>query len=143
MPRRSRGGQSLPKARYPSTTTASGSRGRYRYNPCMPPYERHVFVCVNERPAGHPRGCCSDKNSVEIRDRLKRMANRAGLKGRVRVNAAGCLDVCERGVTVVVYPEAVWYGGVTLDDVEEIFQSHILDGQPVERLRLERVSDAD
>jgi len=109
----------------------------------MLPYERHVFVCVNERPAGHPRGCCAGKGSVEIRDRLKVMVNRAGLKSKVRVNAAGCLDVCERGVTVVVYPEAVWYGGVTIGDVDEIFQSHILEGRPVERLRIERVSDAD
>jgi (2Fe-2S) ferredoxin len=109
----------------------------------MPPFERHVFVCVNERPAGHPKGCCAGKGSVEIRDRLKMMVGRAGLKGKVRVNAAGCLDACERGVTVVVYPEAVWYGGVTLDDVDEIFQSHILEGRPVERLRLERAADPD
>ena len=109
----------------------------------MPPFERHVFVCVNERPDGHPKGCCAGKGSVEIRDRLKMMANRAGLKGKVRVNAAGCLDLCERGVTVVVYPEAVWYGGVTLDDVDEIFQSHIVEGRPVERLRLYRDPEAD
>ena len=73
---------------------------------------------------------------MEIRARLKEMVLRAGLMGKVRINAAGCLDQCAHGVTVVVYPEAVWYGHVTMDDVEEVFQSHILDGRPVERLRL-------
>lgn len=109
----------------------------------MPPYEKHVFVCINERPDGHPRGCCARKGSVEIRARLKKMVARAGLKGRVRINNAGCLDQCERGVTVVVYPEAVWYGGVTLDDVDELFDSHIVEGRPVERLLLENAPDPD
>ncbi len=109
----------------------------------MPPYEKHVFVCVNERPDGHPRGCCSAKQSVEIRARLKKMAAKAGLKGRVRINKAGCLDECERGVTIVVYPEAVWYGRVTLGDVDELFQSHIIEGRPVERLLLENIRDPD
>ena len=61
---------------------------------------------------------------------------RRGLKGRVRANAAGCLDQCEHGPTVVVYPDGVWYGFVTAADVDEIVESHIIGGQPVERLRL-------
>jgi (2Fe-2S) ferredoxin len=108
----------------------------------MPAYERHVFVCVNERPSDHPKGCCASKGSEEIRTRLKQMANQAGLKGRVRINAAGCLDQCAHGVTIVVYPEAIWYGAVTLDDVEEIFHSHVLGGRPVERLRLAHMRPA-
>ena len=103
----------------------------------MPRYERHVFVCENRRPEGDPRGCCAAKGSIEIRGRLKLLAKNAGLKGRVRVNASGCLDQCERGVTIVVYPEGTWYGGVTLADVDEIFQRHVLGGTPVERLRLD------
>lgn len=59
-----------------------------------------------------------------------------GLKGRVRANQSGCLDQCEHGPNVVVYPEAVWYGGVTSADVDEIVESHIVRGRPVERLRL-------
>ncbi|MCG8408546.1 MAG: (2Fe-2S) ferredoxin domain-containing protein [Phycisphaerales bacterium] len=102
----------------------------------MPEFEKHVFVCTNTRPEGHPRGCCSTKCSNEIRDRLKALAARHGLKGKVRINAAGCLDQCEHGVTLVVYPEAVWYGFVTPDDVDEVFESHIVGGVPVERLRL-------
>jgi (2Fe-2S) ferredoxin len=102
----------------------------------MPHYAHHVFVCENRRSEDDPRGCCAAKGGVELRSALKLAAKRAGLKGRVRVNAAGCLDQCERGATVVVYPEAVWYGHVTLDDGEEIVREHLVGGRPVERLRL-------
>jgi (2Fe-2S) ferredoxin len=102
----------------------------------MPLLERHVFVCENRRPEDDPRGCCAAKGSVELRAALKDAARRAGLKGRVRVNAAGCLDQCAHGPTVVVYPEAVWYGHVGLADVDEIVREHLVGGRPVERLRL-------
>ena len=101
----------------------------------MPLYERHVFVCENRRPEDDPRGCCAAKGGAEIREALKKAAREAGLKGRVRVNAAGCLDQCAHGVTVVVYPEAIWYGGVTLGDVDAIVTEHLVGGRPVERLR--------
>jgi len=103
--------------------------------PAMPPYERHVFVCVNRRSDDHPRGCCARRESERLRDALKVAAKNAGLSGRVRVNAAGCLDECESGPTVVVYPEAVWYAGVGTDDVDEIVRDHLVGGRPVERLR--------
>ena len=103
----------------------------------MLPLERHVFVCENERPPESPKGCCAVKGASKVRMALKKLAFDAGLRGRVRINKAGCLDQCERGVTVVVYPEAVWYGGVTVDDVEEIFREHVLGGRPVERLRID------
>ena len=109
----------------------------------MPPFERHVFVCVNERAPEDPRGCCSAKGSELIRERLKERVAAAGLKKRIRVNAAGCLDQCAHGVTVVVYPEAVWYGCVTQADVDEIFESHLLGGCPVERLRLAHMRPPD
>jgi (2Fe-2S) ferredoxin len=102
----------------------------------VPPYERHVFVCQNSRPDSDARGCCLAKGSAEVRARLKAGVAERGLKGRVRINAAGCLDQCEHGVTVVVYPEAVWYGHVTLADVDEILEGHLVGGRPVERLRL-------
>jgi (2Fe-2S) ferredoxin len=103
----------------------------------MRAFERHVFVCENRRDPDNPKGCCADKGGAEIRERLKLLAHAAGLKGRVRVNSAGCLGHCALGVTVVVYPEAVWYGRVTPDDVEELFREHILAGRPVERLRVD------
>lgn len=100
-----------------------------------PPYTRHVFVCTNRRPDGSPKGCCATKGSEELKVALKRACDAAGVTG-VRINAAGCLDACERGISVVVYPEGVWYGGVKQDDVDELVRSHLQKGQPVERLRM-------
>jgi len=99
-------------------------------------FQRHVFVCENRRPEGHPRGCCAERGGVALREALKAEVRRRGLQGLVRVNAAGCLDACEHGASVVVYPEGVWYGGVTADDVPEIVEAHLLGGRPVERLRV-------
>jgi (2Fe-2S) ferredoxin len=101
-----------------------------------PHLERHVFICTNRREPGNPKGCCADKGADEVRDTFKKLVHERGMKGRVRANAAGCLDQCARGVTVVVYPEQVWYGGVTAADVPEIVESHLLQGVPVERLRM-------
>ena len=104
----------------------------------MRPFERHVFVCENERDPDNPKGCCAARGGREIRHKLKLLAFESGLKGRVRINGAGCLGHCARGATVVVYPEGVWYGKVGEDDVEEIFREHVLGGRPVERLRIDR-----
>jgi (2Fe-2S) ferredoxin len=101
-----------------------------------PHYERHVFVCVNRRDPGNPKGSCAEKGGEAVRDELKRLVHDTGIKGRVRANAAGCLDQCSRGVSLVVYPEQVWYGGVKVEDVEEIVRSHLIGGVPVERLRM-------
>ena len=100
----------------------------------MSRYQRHLFICENRRPSGHPRGCCAERGAEEVRAALKKALKKRGLAGRVRANAAGCLDTCERGVTVVVYPEGVWYGGVRLEDVDEIIERHVLGGEVVERL---------
>ncbi len=97
---------------------------------------RHVFVCTNERLDCADRGCCSEKGGSQVRDALKKKLAGLGLLKRVRANKAGCLDKCEAGVVVVVYPERVWYGGVTLADVDEIVERHILEGEIVERLLL-------
>lgn len=98
------------------------------------PYEKHVFVCENERPEGNPRGDCTKKGSPAVREKFKAEFAKRGLKGRMRANMAGCLDTCENGCSVVVYPDAVWYGHVTVADVDEIIEKHLLGGQPVERL---------
>jgi (2Fe-2S) ferredoxin len=100
----------------------------------MPKFEKHIFVCGNQRPADHPRGCCDPQGKAELQLAFKRKLAEHGLKGKVRANQSGCLDQCEHGPNVVVYPDAVWYGRVTSADVEEIVESHILGGKPVERL---------
>jgi (2Fe-2S) ferredoxin len=106
-------------------------------NPPDPPpfYRAHVFCCTNERPPGHPRGCCLEKGSVELRDYMKTRAKALGLKD-VRINIAGCLDRCELGPTVVIYPEGVWYSIATKEDIDEILKTHLIDGGRVERLML-------
>jgi (2Fe-2S) ferredoxin len=102
----------------------------------MPSFQRHVFVCTNERAPDHPRGCCKARGGDEVRSALKRELSARGMQEMVRANIAGCLDQCEQGVTVVVYPEQVWYGGVTAADVPEIVERHILGGEYVTRLML-------
>jgi (2Fe-2S) ferredoxin len=100
-------------------------------------YRHHVFVCENRRSPDDPRGCCAAKGSEEIRAALKAELARRGLKREVRANAAGCLDACAHGPTIVVYPEGVWYGHVTVADVPEIVERHLVGGEPVERLRID------
>lgn len=100
----------------------------------MPFFERHVFVCTNERAADHPRGSCKHRGGVEVRDALKKALGARGLGKRIRANNAGCLDQCEHGVTMVVYPEQIWYGHVTEADLPEIVDSHLVRGVPVARL---------
>ena len=100
------------------------------------PFERHLFICTNQRPAGHPRGCCDPGATDALQKAFKTALAERGLSRRIRANRAGCLDQCEHGPTVVVYPDAVWYGGVTETDVPEIIDRHLVGGEPVARLRL-------
>jgi (2Fe-2S) ferredoxin len=100
----------------------------------MPKFQRHVFVCVNERAAGDSRGCCKSRGAEAVLEAFKEKLHAKGLKRIVRPNKAGCLDQCEQGSVVVVYPDAVWYGHVQPADVDEIIESHILGGKPVARL---------
>jgi (2Fe-2S) ferredoxin len=101
-----------------------------------PYYEAHVFCCTNRRPAGHPRGCCAEKGAEELRDHMKSKAKQLGLKN-VRINNAGCLDRCELGPTVVIYPEGVWYACPTKADIDEILDTHLVKGGRVNRLMLQ------
>jgi len=100
----------------------------------MAKFQRHVFVCTNERGPDDPRGSCTARGSAEVLEALRAQAHAAGLKRVVRVNKAGCLDQCAHGAALVVYPEAVWYGGVTPEDVGELVQAHLVGGRPVARL---------
>ncbi len=102
----------------------------------MPRFKRHIFICGNQRDPEHPRGCCDPQRTGDLQRAFKAALTRRGLMKCVRANQAGCLDQCEHGPTVVVYPEAVWYGGVKPEDAEEIVEQHIVQGRPVARLLL-------
>ncbi|MCL5267793.1 MAG: (2Fe-2S) ferredoxin domain-containing protein [Bacteroidetes bacterium] len=99
-------------------------------------YIRHIFICTNKRKEDDPKGSCAQKGSEEIRDIFKKELHARGLKTKVRANKSGCLDVCEHGPNVVIYPEGVWYSHVTKDDVVEIIEKHIIGGKVIERLLL-------
>jgi len=98
-------------------------------------FRLHLFICTNQRPEGHPRGSCARSGSEKLRDYLKARAKELGL-GDVRVNAAGCLDRCELGPVLVIYPEGVWYAVKTHDDIDEVLTTHLQQGGRVERLML-------
>jgi len=102
----------------------------------MPAFVRHLFVCGNARPADDPRGSCDASGGGALHKAFKLAVAGRGLQRTVRTNKAGCLDQCEHGPTVVVYPEGVWYGPVGADDVAEIVDRHLVHGEPVARLRL-------
>jgi len=98
-------------------------------------YDAHVFVCCNRRPDGHKRGSCAANGSEKLRDYMKVRAKELGLQ-RVRINIAGCLDRCELGPSVVIYPEGVWYKIETTADVDAILERHVRDGGRAEELLL-------
>ncbi|MEZ5172588.1 MAG: (2Fe-2S) ferredoxin domain-containing protein [Bacteroidia bacterium] len=99
-------------------------------------YHRHVFICTNQRASDAPRPSCGEQTGMALVAAFKKAIKDKKLDIRVRAQRAGCLDLCEHGPTVVVYPEAVFYGNVSLADVEEIVDQHIVSGNPVQRLRL-------
>ena len=100
-------------------------------------YERHIFFCCNQRE-GTERPSCNGKGASEMRDYAKQRVKELGLsgEGKSRVNMAGCLDRCEEGPCIVVYPEAVWYTYVDRADIDEIVSEHLQHGRVVERLRI-------
>ena len=102
----------------------------------MPPFDQHLFICCNRREPGHHRGSCDPTGSEALHKAFKKALAERGLNRRIRANKSGCLDQCEFGPTVVVYPDAVWYSKVSEADVDEIIDEHIIGGRPVERLRL-------
>ena len=102
-----------------------------------PYYDTHVFCCINERPDDHPKGCCSARGAFSLQCYMKARAKKMDLMTRVRINRSGCLDRCELGPTMVIYPEGVWYTYRTREDIDEILDRHVLRGERVERLLLE------
>jgi (2Fe-2S) ferredoxin len=102
----------------------------------MSHYDKHVFFCCNQREAGAQ--CCNNHGSSKIREYAKDRIKELKLNGpgKVRVNQAGCMDRCELGPVMVIYPEAVWYTYVDQEDVDEIIKEHLQNGRVVERLRI-------
>ena len=98
-------------------------------------FQFHVFCCTNQREPGHKRGCCAEKNAAEMRDYMKERAKELGIR-KTRINNAGCLDRCELGPCLVVYPEGIWYNYSSKEDIDEILHEHLQNGRIVERLRL-------
>lgn len=94
----------------------------------LPPFfEAHLFVCTNRRPDGHPRGSCAACGSERLRDYMKARVKELGLAG-VRVNSSGCLDRCELGPCLVIYPEGVWYRVDSTADVDTVLEAHLVKG---------------
>jgi (2Fe-2S) ferredoxin len=100
----------------------------------MPKFTHHIFVCCNRREPGHSRGCCDPAGAERLRELFKSELKKRNLGPLVRANKAGCLDQCERGPTVVIYPQAIWYGGVQPEDVARIVQETIINGRILEDL---------
>lgn len=103
----------------------------------MPGLTHHIFVCGNQRPAGHPRGSCDSTGGGELRECFKRELKARGLTTQVRANHAGCLDQCEKGAVIVIYPQNIWYGGVKPEDVPRIVEETIIGGRVIEELRID------
>jgi len=99
-------------------------------------YQYHVFFCVNQREGDQP--CCAAKGAPAMRDYAKARIKELGLqgKGQIRINQAGCMDRCAQGPVIVVYPEGTWYRYSTKADIDAIIDEHLLQGRPVERLKI-------
>jgi (2Fe-2S) ferredoxin len=99
-------------------------------------YQRHVFFCLNVREDG--AACCGRHNAADMQQYAKARIKQMGLSGagKIRINKSGCLDRCDDGPCVVVYPEGVWYTYVDKQDIDEIIDSHLVKGEVVERLRI-------
>jgi (2Fe-2S) ferredoxin len=104
----------------------------------MSHYQYHVFFCTNQRAPGE--GCCNDHGANAMRDYCKQRVKALGdrIPGRVRINNAGCLDRCDKGPVIVIYPEATWYTYVDQEDIDEIVDSHLVQGKVVERLLVDQ-----
>lgn len=102
----------------------------------MPRPQKHVFVCSQQRPPNHPRGSCGQKGCNEVLQTFWAELQQRNAFETIAVTYSGCLGPCDSGPNVLVYPDGVMYGGVTKDDVAEIFDAHLVGGEPVVRLKL-------
>ncbi len=101
-------------------------------------YHKHIFICTNQRAADAPRVSCGEAQGLELIAEFKKQINDKKLPIKVRAQKCGCLDVCEKGPSVVVYPDGVFYGGIKKEHVAEIVNSHLENNAPVEYLRIDK-----
>ena len=101
-------------------------------------FDKHIFICTNQRPQDAPRKSCGETHGMEIVEAFRKKLKEKNLSIKVRAQRAGCLDVCDYGQTIAVYPEGVFYVGVELSDVDEIINEHIVNNRPVQRLVLSK-----
>jgi (2Fe-2S) ferredoxin len=97
-------------------------------------FKKHVFICSHQKAEG--KKCCGEDNGIALVQAFKDSLKAKGLLTEIRTQRAGCLDACNFGPSLVVYPEGVYYGNVQVADVEEIVQSHLVNNEPVQRLTL-------
>ncbi|MBT3038178.1 MAG: (2Fe-2S) ferredoxin domain-containing protein [Candidatus Thiodiazotropha sp. (ex Codakia orbicularis)] len=100
--------------------------------------EKHVFVCTQSRPLGHPRPSCGQKNCTEVAGEFFWHLQEKQLFEKVQITTTGCLGPCSEGPSVLVYPEGVMYGGVQKEDVVTIFDEHLQNDKPVARLQMSK-----
>lgn len=100
----------------------------------MPKPKKHVFICSQSRPQGHPRGSCGENGCMTVLEEFMFEAQQRDCYDSVMITNTGCIGPCGRGPNILVYPEGVMYGGVSKDDVSTIFDEHLLGDKPVERL---------
>ncbi|MFI4940433.1 MAG: (2Fe-2S) ferredoxin domain-containing protein [Burkholderiales bacterium] len=99
-------------------------------------YRQHVFFCMNEREDGQP--CCAARGAKAAQEHAKQRIKQLDLngQGKIRINKAGCLDRCDEGPVMVVYPQGVWYTYIDNSDIDEIIDVHLIGGKIVERLKI-------
>ena len=100
-------------------------------------FEKHVFVCENKRSDEHPRQCCSRNTKYDIKMLFKKELEKEN-NSNIRVNSVGCLDFCEQGPTIVIYPEGVWYSIKNpKEDIPKIVKEHLINGNIVKNCLIE------
>ena len=101
-----------------------------------PYFEQHVFLCINQREDGRP--CCADRGALAAQKHAKKRLKELDMngQGKIRINQSGCLDRCEEGPVLVVYPQGTWYTYVDTQDIDDIIDTHLIGGKIVERLKI-------
>ncbi|MGI4938329.1 MAG: (2Fe-2S) ferredoxin domain-containing protein [Janthinobacterium lividum] len=121
-----------PTPATPATTSTASTAAEAE----KPYYEQHVFICINAREDG--RQCCADAGALAAQKHAKKRLKSLDMngQGRIRINQAGCLDRCEEGPVLVIYPQGTWYTYVDITDIDEIIDEHLIGGKVVERLKI-------